>query len=79
MSERKGVESMGGFDQCIETKLIKGDLIEIHCRLGRWAVSGHESQKDRLRKEAFHYWRQYFDDGEYNDLLFKSNEKTTST
>lgn len=72
-ANEQGVDQLGWFDQCIETKLIKGDLMEIHCKRGNWAVSGHESQKDRLRREAFRYWRQYFDDGEYNDLLFQSN------
>lgn len=43
------------------------EVLKICCKLGLWGVSG--SSKEWVRREAFHYWQQYYSDGEYNDLL----------
>lgn len=38
---------------------------QIECIKGLWAVCG--LNKDTVLREAYHYFRQYFTDGEYND------------
>ena len=38
---------------------------EISCRKGLWSVCA--PTKKQALNEAGHYYRQYFDDGEYND------------
>jgi len=63
------------FENTTETKLIKGGFMEVHCKRGNWSVCGAESEKDRVESEAFHYWIQYFNDGDYNDMIFNFKEK----
>lgn len=55
------------YELCIERCLMKDGTIEIHCKLGLWGVSG--INKDRVEREAKHYWAQYYRDGEYDGLL----------
>ena len=45
----------------------KSGRTSVKCRLGLWSVSAADS--DRVYLEAFHYWRQYYSDGEYFDVL----------
>jgi hypothetical protein len=45
----------------------RGDRCEIKCRLGLWSVEGPYGLA--LINEAAHYFRQYREDGEYNELL----------
>ena len=40
---------------------------EVSCRLGNWSVSGPD--KGQVEREAYHYWQQYWQDGDYNELL----------
>ena len=40
--------------------------ITISCRLGLWSVSGHDSA--RVSGEALHYYVQYAQDGEYDEV-----------
>lgn len=45
----------------------RGDRCEIKCRLGLWGVEGPYGLA--LINEAERYFRQYKEDGEYNELL----------
>ncbi len=58
------------FERCIVRKADAGSL-EISCVLGLWTVCGNELELDRIEQEAYHYWFQYFTDGEYADHLSK--------
>lgn len=52
------------FEKCVKRSRC-GEAIT--CRLGLWSVFG--LIKDDLEREATHYWIQYRDDGEYDELL----------
>ncbi len=39
----------------------------LECKLGLWSVSC--SDTDSVYLEAFHYWQQYNEDGEYYKIL----------
>lgn len=54
------------FEMCIKRTRESPGRLTISCRLGQWSVSGPDAV---AILEAFHYWRQYFDDGTYHDLL----------
>lgn len=57
------------FDSCVEiTKESDGYMI-IDCKLGLWGVSGPDHET--VMREAYHYWSQYFSDGEYDILMYK--------
>lgn len=56
------------FEKCIE-RVIKGDSIIIKCKLGLWSVES--TNHAQVESEAFHYWQQYYADGEYNNNLHK--------
>lgn len=45
----------------------RGERCEIRCRLGLWSVEG--SYGMALFNEANHYFMQYKEDGEYDELL----------
>ena len=62
----------GIFDKCAETKLVKDGSMQIHCKLGLWSVSGVD--KEQVQAEAWHYWRQYYSDGEYSGILGLTTE-----
>jgi len=55
------------FEKCVERKLMKDGSLEICCKLGLWAGSGKDHKA--VEREARHYWIQYYQDGEYKDLL----------
>lgn len=61
-------------DKHIQTELEKcvvytrqGDRCTIRCKLGLWSVEGPYGLA--LINEAEHYFRQYKEDGEYEELL----------
>ena len=37
------------------------------CKLNLWGVTGCD--KDEVEEEALHYFRQYLEDGEYDEIL----------
>ena len=45
----------------------RGDMCEIKCKLGLWSVEGAFGLQ--LIREAEHYFRQYKENGEYDELL----------
>ena len=51
------------FTKCVDGSE-KDGRISIKCKLGLWSVDAVDS--DSVYLEAFHYWRQYADDGEYS-------------
>ena len=50
-----------------------GDICEITCKLGLWSVAGPFSLA--LINEATHYFEQYRDGGEYDELLTQTSEE----
>jgi hypothetical protein len=54
------------FSKCVK-KYKVGNLYLIDCRYGLWGVSGCD--QDKVMAEAFHYWGQYADDGEYSSII----------
>lgn len=54
------------FEKCVVYKK-HGDSCEIKCRLGFWSVEGLFNIA--LIHEANHYFQQYKEDGEYDELL----------
>ena len=55
------------FETCVERKLLKDGSLLIACRLGLWSASGLDHAQ--IEREARHYWIQYYQDGEYKQLL----------
>lgn len=55
------------FAMCSEVKQMKDGTIEIRCKRGLWSVCG--GNPHNVEFEAYRYWRQYFQDGEYTDIL----------
>ena len=54
------------FGKCVvESSSI--DSFEITCKLNLWSISGDDLE--RVRMEAFHYWQQYAEDGEYSSII----------
>ena len=60
------------FDKCVEVKLMKDATIEVHCKLGLWSVCGGDVRV--VTSEAQRYWSQYYNDGEYDELLSKTKD-----
>ena len=60
------------FDKCV-IKTRRGRAIR--CRLGLWGVSAGD--KATAEREARHYWKQYYADGEYAAIL--SNDQAHPT
>jgi len=54
------------FERCVVRKA-RGRRYEIKCRLGLWGAEG--PSREAVEGEAWHYWRQYFEDGEYEKHL----------
>ena len=48
-------------------KCVDASRNKITCKLGLWSVESDD--KERLKAEAMHYWRQYRSDGEYHELI----------
>ena len=47
---------------------VDGGYETIKCRKGLWSVTCHKKDRVRLLTESWHYYVQYFKDGEYDDL-----------
>jgi hypothetical protein len=58
------------FSRCIDRRITKDGHLEIKCKLGLWCVSGRDHEF--VHKQARWYWLQYFDDGEYRQLLARN-------
>jgi hypothetical protein len=59
------------FVECVDLRkdpLIKGNIL-IECKLGLWGVSGEDCVGSIVYLNAFSYFRQYYEDGEYDKLL----------
>jgi hypothetical protein len=60
---------MGNYDYfkllCIYT-LHDTHTLEVECPKLLWGICG---PKDKVMTEAFHYFMQYYNDGEYNQLI----------
>ena len=57
---------MTEFNECIEMAF-DGNTWYISCRLGLWSVQSE--CKDTAKDEAFNYFRQYKEDGEYYKII----------
>ena len=54
------------FERCTIYKR-HGRRVSVRCRLGLWMVDGTDATA--VIREAKHYFRQYREDGEYDDIL----------
>ena len=54
------------FESCI-TRKKSARMTSIHCKLGLWGVSGHNT--GQVESEATHYYLQYKSDGEYSSII----------
>ena len=57
------------FERCIDRKILDDGALQINCKLGLWGVTS--KNHTYAEKEAFHYWIQYYQDGEYVVVLDK--------
>ena len=58
------------FDKCTDTRIDQEtNTLTISCNKGLWRVSGRTDEEDQLTNVAHHYFRQYYEDGEYADQL----------
>jgi len=67
MSLLENLELIVSFQKNTERKLMKNGRFEIHCKKGLWGVDAPDS--DTADVEALHYFRQYYEDGEYTNQL----------
>ena len=56
---------MSDFEKCVKRKALDYTY-KIDCILGLWGVEG--DSKTLVESEAFHYWQQYNEDGEYYEI-----------
>tara|TARA_R100001129_G_scaffold152439_1_gene114878 strand:- start:511 stop:762 length:252 start_codon:yes stop_codon:yes gene_type:complete len=59
------------FVKCVDIRkdyLVEGNIF-IVCKLGLWGVSGKEYVGSPVFIEAFNYFKQYYEDGEYDEFL----------
>ena len=61
---------MSDFEMCVKRKSLDYTY-RIDCILGLWSVEG--DSKTLVESEAFHYWQQYRDDGEYSYIIGGKN------
>lgn len=73
-SDNKQISLNRLFEMCIERNIDAYGTLQIRCKLGNWAVIDPDHKN--AESEARHYWRQYFADGDYQDLI---NEPATPT
>ena len=52
---------------CTKKRVLPDGRVEIDCKLGLWSVSAPDDQT--AEREAVHYWRQYWQDGEYKKII----------
>lgn len=65
---------MSEFDKCVKRKALDYTY-RIDCILGLWSVEG--GSKSLVESEAFHYWQQYHQDGEYCKILGQKTQIIT--
>ena len=58
---------MDDFKKCVNEITHKDGSISVTCKLGLWGVEDQDS--DSVYREAYHYWSQYYDAGEYSSIL----------
>ena len=61
-------DSLSEFEACTSSKDIDSSRVEISCKKGFWSVTGNKG-KYRTFSEAFSYFVQYKQDGEYHDII----------
>lgn len=57
------------FQRCVNFRQYSDGSAVYECKLHFWAVSG--PSKSFIEQEARNYWRKYWLDGEYDELLRK--------
>jgi hypothetical protein len=57
------------FNKCIHRVKKRDDRYEIKCKLHLWSVEGHYDNLQQIEDEAFWYWLQYSEDGEYSEII----------
>ena len=57
---------MDDFEKCVKRKALNYTY-RIDCILGLWGVES--DSKTLVESEAFHYWQQYANDGEYSSII----------
>jgi hypothetical protein len=62
------------FERCVERAVDKDGVLKLRCKKGFWCVSGKNHQQ--VEVEAVHYWRQYEQDGEYEDILRAAGDQS---
>ena len=61
------------FERCVERRSKRGGRYEIRCILGNFSVDAPTNEE--AEREAKHYFGQYFQDGEYDQILHITNNK----
>ena len=61
------MELLRSFDRCVKWECESDGTVSCVCKVGLWSVYGKD--REWVEREARHYWIQYFEDGEYNELL----------
>lgn len=64
------MSKLDDFVKCV-TETVNGKVVSVKCNLGLWEVSSTDTQQVYL--EAFHYWKQYNEDGEYHQIIGGDN------
>jgi len=54
------------FEKCVR-RTFDDEWHNVRCKLSFWSTSG--ANKELVERTAKNYWRQYFEDGEYDKLL----------
>lgn len=60
------MSNVSDFCKCVDEKLEDG-VTTIECKMGLWSASSIDEKFVFI--EAFHYWKQYKEDGEYSSIL----------
>ena len=59
---------MSDFEKCVVRYLTQESTVyNIDCKLGLWGVQSES--KTYCESQAFHYWQQYANDGEYSRFI----------
>ena len=61
------MSELSQFTRCIDESVDDDGRVSLSCKFGLWEVSSLDS--DSVYLEAFHYWMQYKDDGEYSSII----------
>ena len=53
----------------------RNGIVSYKCKKGLWEATGSIENESQVRREAEHYFVQYFDDGEYDGTLIDKVRK----